>query len=314
MNKDELLNKYFNNELDESELAQFNELLANDNAFATEFQRLNKVEHSLNGLASQLTIDDLAFIKQTGDNLVNVGHTASASTSSAGSSIMNLKVFLTSAVVISLVAILSYFGYKAFLDKPATNETHTTVQKEQKPATAIKAIETQTSVQTDYEIIETPEEIQIIQKDTEDKGVEPAIAKTEQTKTGSPDELKGRIKDINPVKNRDIITQLQNELNDYRRNGDLLNEIWTLKRLGIFYRQLGDFTQSEHYLNKALDGVLQLNNPTLTAEIYGEMACLYFENKKKDKAADYKNKCLELLETNSSKRAAYWQKKFKKFQ
>ncbi len=316
MKKDDLLIKYFNNELNESELEQFNNLLNGDAAFRDEFQRLSKLENNLNGLATQLTVDDYAFIKQTGDNLVNAGHGSVSHSASAPakSSFMSMKVFLTSAIVISLLAILAYFSYKSFIDKPNDTVKQTALRNTSEKTSEPEAQVNQTN-QTEYEITDSPEEILITQKETERKSIEQPVATIrEKTTTKNRSELQGKIKDINPVKNQEIIAQLHNELNEYRKNGDLLNEVWTLKRLGIFYRQLGEYAESETYLSKALNAATALNNPSLTAEIYGEMACLYYESNKQDKGNSFKSKCLGLLETNSAKRAKYWQKKFKKYQ
>jgi tetratricopeptide (TPR) repeat protein len=126
-------------------------------------------------------------------------------------------------------------------------------------------------------------------------------------------ELKGTILDKNPVKNQELIAQLQHELDNFRNSGDILNEVWTLKRLGIFYRQLKQYAKSANYLNKALNLSVGLHDVTLQSEIYGELAYLNFKQGNKTQAEVYMKQCLDILRSVESKRTEYWIKKFKKF-
>jgi tetratricopeptide (TPR) repeat protein len=315
MNHEEIIIKYFDNELAGKELEQFNILLNTDKSFMAEFERLNELEKNLNTIAPAFTLDDESFLTQTGNKFTAGKKSAAAKRGLSGSNNI-LKIFLTSALILSIVVILSFVAYKNYFSEAETvstekKDTETAVYDNNKLDIAKQNVRTDRRGHVNGKSKSSGNNIIDMDKSPETK---PQNLIQSENKTERIDgELKGTILDKNPVKNQELIAQLQHELDNFRNSGDILNEVWTLKRLGIFYRQLKQYAKSANYLNKALNLSVGLHDVTLQSEIYGELAYLNFKQGNKTQAEVYMKQCLDILRSVESKRTEYWIKKFKKF-
>ncbi|GEM_PF-2659122 len=316
MNRDELIMKYFDKELNQQELEQFNMLLNTDKSFKEEVRSLAEVENALKSFAPAITLDDEGFLTNVGNKVT--GHKQPVSHSGGlAASANSIKMFMTSAIVITGIAVLSFVGYNQYFSKNEENTNQIKVEKQiEQNSNEILIEDTKANdavkLHTEKPIVKSiksdEEKINSDEQAKPDEIVQPL--KHPQRIDG---EMQGTIMDNNPVKNNEIIANLRNELQGFHNSGDVLNEVWTLKRLGVFYGQLNNYTQSNKYLNQALSLSSKLQVATLQAEIYGELAYINFKQGMKTKADEYKNKCLLILNANSSKRAKYWLRKFRKF-
>ena len=310
MNKEDLLQNYFDNNLSDEGRNEFDKLMENDIEFQQEFKRLELVDKQLNGFAANLTSEDETFIGNTNKKLLK----DSRRTNITAKLSRPLYFFILSFLFITAIATILYINRDDTHETVVDNNS-TVIQNKSQKSVVVKqreiGVNPSHTISTDGDKKESVEKVKT--KFNEGQNMPVAENLTDAAKD-SKGKIKGNIYDKNPVRNQEIITQLLRELEEYRNAGDVLNETWTLKRLGIFYRQLGDYSKSNDYLNQSLELSMRIPDEILKADIFAEIAYLNFVQGSVNKATDYKEKCLKILQQSLPARAEYWQKKFSKFQ
>ncbi len=310
MNKEDLLQNYFDNNLSDADRNEFDKLIENDIEFQQEFKRLELIDKQLNGLAANLTSEDETFISNTHIKLLK----DSRRTNITAKLSRPLFFLILSFLFVTTIATILYIN-KGYTHETVVDDNSTVIQNKVQNSVVVKQREIgdnpSNAISTDGDKQESVEKVKT--KFNEGQKMPVAENLTDAAKN-SKGKIKGNIYDKNPVKNQEIITQLLRELEEYRNAGDVLNETWTLKRLGIFYRQLGDYSKSNDYLNHSLELSMRIPDEILKADIFAEIACLNFVQGNEKKATEYKEKCLTILRQSLPARAEYWQKKFSQFQ
>ncbi len=313
MKNDELLMKFFDGELTPEQEQEFNNLLNSDKSFKAEFDSMKELENSLKSIAPVFTLDDEGFLANSGDKFAKGKPNSSGKGAFHGTNNL-MKIFLSSALIITAVVVLSIIGYNSyFADTKEQKNKIKTIRKSEDiiVENKLNEVKTESEKQTDANTLKEA----AIKKDykSEQSEANEKLLQSEDKTERIDGELQGTIRDENPVRNKEIIAQLHHELNDFHNSGDILNEVWTLKRLGIFYGQLNEYKKSYNYLNQALNLSARFQDAALKAEIYGELAYLNFRQGNASQAEIYKSQCLGILKKTKSKRTEYWIKKFNRF-
>ena len=305
MDFDDIMVKYLDGSISVSENETLNVMIADNPALKEEYMQLTALEKQLESSKTVLNDSDIAFLTAYGDNLFqspSAPGNVSGVIKKASFFSSKLNIILSSASVILTAGIVAYF----LLCNPSlknSNNAGTIVTNQNAPV-----IEQNSSNQP---VVDS----QKVQYATSDNA---NIEKSDNYDNKSVTEkresdVNAQINQSSTLKNQDLITKIQAELKGYEAQNDLQNQILSLKKLAILFRD-GENMMNESRV--ALDNALVLaatsKNPELVAEIYGEMGLLNKKTGDKVQAIAYIEKCLELLKDSNSGRSKHWQKQLDK--
>lgn len=311
MNFEELLLKYTDNTINESELIALNEIINKSASHSDEFKRFTKLENDLNSTKTFISPADVEFLKNVGESLVTADEKFIPSNKSTDYKVLNLSkykyFFIFGFLLISLT--IGYFindnlKYNTQPSKPINR-----IDLHQQEEIRKTVTESQGSNSTDKNIQE-----QNVQINDANSSNSHEILMADNSTNKSQEKVQLSIKENNLVKNSDIINKLQNDLKNYQSTGDLYGQALTQKRIGVLLRQINGRTQEAfEYLNNALNLSLKLKNIEMQAEIIGEIGLTYSKSGDKSKGSEYLDKCVKLLESINSDSYGHWKELKSKF-
>mgnify|MGYP000660480357 CR=1 FL=1 len=303
MKKDEFLRKYLDNELSDSDKQKFSELMESDPQLNHELTGLVELEKNLNESRMKLRDSDIAFIggfkADLIENLKNQPVTKFAPVNWK-ELFQNYALFISMLFLFFTGSIVSYFY---------TNQTKSSYQISYLPLSSTDEIKRNEGNNVIDEIIIEKNEKETIKKEKniEKRSLEPLIASSEKN------EIALSIKEKNILTNQQLLEKLKLDLEEFEKNQDLFNTAVTKKRLGQLYGKIaGKTEEARNYLVQATSIFEKLNYYELIAECYGELAIVELSIGNRTVAKDYIERCIQILQSNNSKKLKYWQDVFEK--
>jgi hypothetical protein len=303
MKKEEFLMKYLDNELSDSEKQKFSELLNSDPQLKSELTGLIEIENNLNESRMTLRDSDIAFLGSFKadliDNIKNQPITKYLSLN--WKEVVHDYAFIISLICLFFIGSLVSYFY--------TNETKFHNQISYKPLISKDLNTPQLENTVVNDLVNNTNEI-VSKKDEkiiEKRSYEPLIASSEKN------EIALSIKEKNILTNQQLVEKLKSDLETFEKNQDLFNTAITKKRLGqIFGKTSGKIEDARTYLVQATTIFEKMKYSELLAECYGELALIELSDGNRALAQYYFDKCIQILQSNNSKKLKYWQDIYEK--
>lgn len=303
MKKEEFLMKYLDNELSDSEKQKFSELLNSDPQLKSELTGLIEIENNLNESRMTLRDSDIAFLGSFKadliDNIKNQPITKYLSLN--WKEVVHDYAFIISLICLFFIGSLVSYFY--------TNETKFHNQISYKPLISKDLNTPQLENTVVNDLVNNTNEI-VSKKDEkiiEKRSYEPLIASSEKN------EIALSIKEKNILTNQQLVEKLKSDLETFEKNQDLFNTAITKKRLGqIFGKTSGKIEEARTYLIQATTIFEKMKYSELLAECYGELALIELSDGNRALAQYYFDKCIQILQSNNSKKLKYWQDIYEK--
>lgn len=305
MKKEEFIRKFIDNELSVSQKDKFLTIVEKDKEMNEELTTLSTLENSLIESKTTLRDSDLAFLTAFKSELVNDLKNQPASKFSP----VYWKEFLHNYSLITIFSLLFIVG--SIVSYFHTTEIKNKYQISFKPFKTnhqpeLKKFDNETLFIENKIAEKTPEANREADKNVRNKEIQ--LASTEEK-----NELTLSINEKNILTNQELVVKLKSDLENYERNADLLNIAITKKRIGqLFGKMNGKSDEAKTYLIQSAAIFEQLKYREMQAECLGELALIEFSTGNNVNAEEYFNKCIQLLQSNNSKKLKYWQDKYYK--
>jgi len=315
MNKEELIQRYFDGNLSSVESKQFEKLLDSNPSFKSEINAHINLNKHLEKSSYKLSNDDIRFVKQIEKNLLEKGCTEKGFMSRFKPSFLNISLIAIVLIVVSAIVFNSFITSETDNKDQNINNSlniRSEIKKQDLHEEDIKYSQ-ETDENSNIKSIENDANKQIQESDIEKVNANNQIPNELNSETGNSKDgsIYGEIIEENKIKNSEILNGLEQELKEYTKANNRQMIILTLKRLGVLYAQMNDVDTGLDKLEQAYSLYMSSGNNILNADILGEISLIYSRSGNKTKADDYRQKCLDLL-IDEPENLSKWMKRFNK--
>jgi hypothetical protein len=303
MTNEELLAKYLENSLSETESAEFQKLINTSPEFARDVRELSKIEAFLStGTISAAIPED--FLASVEHHVTEKIHHDKYHAPGSGNAFNKI---LSGFWIIPMIFLLGVGGYYLL-----RNTDEKIQQNQETPAPVLKEEISQTP-----EVQSIPEQPSAQKETSQSTRENPSIVQNEeavsQQPTRNPDEL--QLKAENAQSNSDKIAfeKTREKLNSARAEGKKATEAALLKQMGMIAAKMSNITEARAYLNDAMNLARSLHLTELEAESTGELGLIFKKEGNTEMATGHFKKAIELLKA-SGQSTERWEKEIRSAQ
>ncbi|MES2766538.1 MAG: tetratricopeptide repeat protein [Bacteroidota bacterium] len=306
MTNEELLAKYLENSLSESEQAEFNKLSNTSPEFARDVRELSKIEGFLQAgtIAGSVVPED--FIASVENHVTEkIHHDKYHAPGAGGNAFTKVLSAFWIVPVLLMLGVGGFFLLRNTDHQPAQSQTNAPVLKENTGTdNSLKDQATQVAPQdngsqTEATHQQAPKEN--IAANTPDEATQPETIR-------NPNELLGTTKNTSPANpEAAAFDRTREALNTARAEGNKPREAALLKQMGMLTAKMGNIAEARIYLNDAMNLARGLHLTTLEAESTGELGLIFKKEGNQTAAAESFKKAIELLKT-AGKPTERWEK------